>query len=168
MKIPAAMAGTAPGHDIAPSVNPPPEAVGTLAGHATVPAGVSVCVCVANAEPVKVSAGIVMEVVPDASVVPLNVLIEYPAVPVAEYPPVAIVADAVPFVPAGVPALVALVVWLDVPANVGTLPGQAIVGWVNDPAAIVGTAPGQAIAPSENPPPEFVPAGVPALTALVD
>lgn len=83
----------------------------------------------------------------------------------AQFPLVAVA----PFVPAGVPPLVALVV-SDAPANVGTLEppvGHAIAPSVNAPLAFVGTPTGQEIAPSVKPPPEFDPDGVPPLTALV-
>jgi hypothetical protein len=62
-------------------------------------------------------------------------------------------------VPAGVPPVTALVVADDpVKVSAGTVPAEPLN---------VGGLTGHEIAPSAKPPPEFDPAGVPALTALV-
>ena len=86
------------------------------------PAGVSVCVCVPSAEPVKVSAGTVrLGAVAEQAVAPL-----VPIFAVDAQLPVVVV---LPFVPAGVPAETADVVWLVLPVNVGcdTAPVGVIV-----------------------------------------
>lgn len=87
-----------------------------------VPVAVTVCVCVAIADPVKASAGTVKEL-PGADP------------PIAENPPLLVPLNepevvatlAVPFVPAGVPALVALeVTWLPVKVSAGTVPALPV------------------------------------------
>ena len=141
----------------------PAAMVGTGVGHATVPVGVTVCVWVARSDPVKASAGTVM-----FGAVALQAVVE--PVPAAMFVAAQLPLVAVaPLVPAGVPPLVALVV-SDAPENVGTLEppvGHEIAPSVNAPLAFVGVPTGQEIAPSVKPPPEFDPAGVPPLTALV-
>ena len=161
--------------------------VGTPAGHATVPAGVnaavafvpvavSVCVCVASAEPVKTSAGTVrFGAVAFAAVndpVPAAMF-------VAALLPLVVVAA---FVPPGVPALTALDVADDpvktsagtvpaLPEKVGTPAGQEITSAgmvpelpVNISAATVPGVPvnvGAATVPAGvNAAVPFVPAGV--------
>jgi len=142
--VPPALLGTPTGQEIAPSTKAPPALLGTPAGHATVPAGVKLAVPLvpvavtvwvwpAMAEPVNtwavtvrfgaVALQAVVEPVPAAMLV------------AAQFPLVALA----PLVPAGVPALLELVVAeLPVkisagtvpadPANVGTPAGQEIVG----------------------------------------
>lgn len=96
-----------------------PLKVGVL----TVPVGVSVCVCVASAEPVKVSAGTVNELPGDEPPIVLNAPLEVPALL-----PVTVATVAVPLVPAGVPALTALVVpWLPAKVGVETVPAGVML-----------------------------------------
>ena len=126
--------------------------VGTPAGHATVPVGVTVCVWPARAAPVKVSAGTVIlalaaEAVP-ANVVNANVVPEVVTIFVPTDESVA-----VPFVPAGVPALTEDVV-SEAPEKVGTPAGHEIV-----PAELLPAGVKEAVA--------LVPAGVKLTVELV-
>jgi hypothetical protein len=149
---------------IAPSVNAPPLAIGTLeppVGHAIVPVGVKltvplvplgviVCEWAASWLPVKTSAGMVMDGELEAAAALLSVENTYFVGLVTGTSVEADVIDWAAFVPAGVPAVTELVASLlvpvkvsagtvpELPANVGTGLGQAIVGWVKVPAAIVG------------------------------
>lgn len=142
-------------------VKDPAVSVGTPAGQAFVPAGVKlavpfvpvavrVCVCVAKADPVNVSAGTVNELPGETPPIVENAPALVPALL-----PVTVAIVTVPFVPAGVPALTALVV-ADEPVNTsaGTVPADPV-----NP----GTPTGHAIVPLATDPD-----GVPALTALVD
>ena len=132
-----------------------------------VPVAVRVCVCVANAEPVKtsagtvpalpvkVSAGTVNELPGDEPPIVLNAPLLVPALLPETVATLAVplvpagVNETVPFVPAGVPALTALVVAL-LPVNVcaGTVHTEPVkVGAVTVPAGVKAAVP-------------FVPAGV--------
>jgi hypothetical protein len=130
----------------------PPDPVKVSAG--TVPADPvkvsagTVCVCVARADPVKVSAGIVIEGELEAAAALFSVENTYFVGLVTGTSVEAEVIVVDPFVPAGVPALVAPVVVVPfVPAGV-----KLAVEFV--PAGVKLAV-------------EFVPAGVPALTAEV-
>ena len=155
--------------------------VGTDAGQATLPAGVKLAValvpaavtlwlCEPIAVPVNVSAGTVAFPADVETVSPpIRVAAAVPLLLVVNFVPV-IGSDAVPFVPAGVPALTAVVLTAEpvnvspgtvpaVPVNAGTLEGQLIVcagtlpcvpvnasaGTVPGVPANVGVAPGHEI-----------------------
>ncbi len=171
------------------TVPPLPLNVGTPAGQATVPAGVKaavpfvpagvklavpfvpvavkVCVCVASAEPVNVSAGTINELPGDTPPMVENAPALVPALL-----PVTVATVTVPFVPAGVPAETALVVAeLPVKVSAGTVPAEPVkvsAGTVPALPANVGTPTGHATVPEGvKAAVPFVPAGVPPLTAEV-
>jgi hypothetical protein len=151
VKLAVELVGTPPGQAIVPA--------GVKLTVPFVPVGVTVCVCVPIAEPVKVSAGMAMLGELEAAAALLSVEKTYFVGLVTGTSVDALVMDCAAFVPAGVPALVAEVV--------SSEPVKVSAGTVPELPAKVGTPPGQAIVSAGTVPPDPVNVGAVTLPVRV-